>query len=658
MSLTIRTTTLPEADAKGSTEYTLTAVEPAGAFEVVVVGGGTGGAVAAIVAAQEGLRTAVTEAQSFLGGIGTGGGIHSYYFGLTAGLQSDIDARTAAWSTRVGSRATGFHPEAKKLALQELADEAGVTCLFRCHFAGVVMDGDAVRGVAFENDHGLVWLEAKVVLDCTGDGDVAAAAGAPILFGREGDASPQPYSLAPGHVDKNVVTFRNFDAGYCDPTNALDNTRATILGRSHVARERYDELTRMIYISPILGVRESRFIDAEYVVTLKDQQDNRRFPDAVMRVAANYDNHSFDYENESEAARLWLAGYSGWRTNMYHDVPYRALVPQHVENLLVACRALGVTHDAHQLFRMERAMQTLGEVAAVAARVAVRLSDDLPQDVTVRTVNVRQVQRRLAERGVVDADVLDERYATQGPLHGPEEAIRNGSVGDLLARFGTAHESEAMVELVQRGPALHAELVQALGSDTDDQRLMAAVALALQDKHDGVPVLRATVQARRADAAFRNQNMPRWLAAFYLLDHLGLRATGSIDLALAMLAEPAPNATTVVVAIRALGRHATADEAREAIVAAVANHDIETKQPMFSVEAMIAARESRSEGAPSYVFDDDRRFEVELAAAEALGTFGMDQQAARLAQPYLTDDRALVRSYARRVLENLPTARG
>jgi hypothetical protein len=145
--------------------------------------------------------------------------------------------------------------------------------------------------------------------------------------------------------------------------------------------------------------------------------------------------------------------------------------------------------------------------------------------------------------------------------------------------------------------------------------------------------------------------MPRWLAAFYLLDSLGLRQTNSVDLALEILGDPAPTVTTLVAAIRALGRHATATEALDPILRAIRNPAINTKIAMFSVEQLIAARESRSEGAPSYVFDDDRRFEIDLAAAEVMDGFGAHEEAAQLARRYLTDERALVRSYALRVLD-------
>ncbi len=634
MNLTVRTNQLPTSDARGLATLDVALIPKLGTFDVVVVGGGTGGAPAAIVAGQEGLKTAVVEPQSFLGGIGTGGGIHMYYHGIQTGIQHEIDQRTAAWTARIGGKASGFHPESKKLALQELADEAGVQCFYRSFFVGAVLDGNALKGIVAENDHGIFWLEARVVIDCTGDADVAAAAGAPFNFGREGDHAPQPYSLAPGLVQNNEsVSFRNFDAGYVDPTNALDQSRAQVLGRSHLARNSYDAASRMIYVSPILGLRESRFIDAEYVVTLEDQQQARRFPDVVTRAKAHYDNHAFDYENESRDAQLWIGGFNAWHQQMSHDVPYRCQVPKVVDNLLVACRAVGMTHDAHQLFRMQRDIQALGESAAVAAKVAIA------SKTTVRKVNVSAVQKRLVERNALPEEVLSGTGL--GSILPPNDELKKTDVAGLLKLFGSPRESHAICELVQRGAAAQAELKAAVRDGVDDQRLMAASVLALQKITDGVDVLKAVVLSRRADKAVHNRELERYLGAFYLLDFLGLRETKSIDLTLGLLTDGAPTHRKIVTAIHALGRVATKEEALEAVRAAIALK-VDTK--------LVLQNSMGAYGAP---ISDDRRFEIDLAAAPVLAKWGADAEALACAQRHADDPRALVRNFARKVLAQL-----
>jgi hypothetical protein len=630
MSLTVRTNHLPKNDARGHAPLNLAQIRCAGTFDVVVVGGGTGGAPAAIVAGQEGLKTAVIEPQSFLGGIGTGGGIHMYYHGIATGVQIAIDKRTSEWNARIGGKAKGFHPEAKKLALQEMADEAGVRCYYRTFFAGAVMDGEKICGVLADGEEGLFWLSAKVVIDCTGDADVAAAAGAPFTFGREGDHAPQPYSLAPGVMNgPDTVGFRNFDAGYCDPTNALDQTRAQFEGRSHLKKEKYDAESRMLYISPILGLRESRFIDAEYVITLADQQQQRRFPDAISRARAHYDNHAKDYENESEDSRLWVPIFGHWHTQLTHDVPYRCMVPKKIDNLLVACRAVGMTHDAHQLFRMQRDIQSLGEAASVAAARAIA------SGTTVRKVDVLSVQKRLVERDALPAEVLDGNGVGVNQIDEMEKL----SIAELLATFGSKKEPFALREIVRRGPALHNELRAALTADNANYRLLSAIALALQEIADGAEVLKATLVSRREDPADAHRAGPRWLCALYLLDFLGLRKTGSIQLVLDLLNDPVLDVHKATAAVRALGRHATAAEALAPIQNALKRSDIKFELVL-----------QHSTGPTGQPIISDRRFTLELAAAEALYKFAAADQAVSLAQKHTNDARALVRGYAEKVL--------
>jgi hypothetical protein len=635
MSLKVMTNHLPRFDCKGRAPLNSAQARFGGKFDVVVVGGGTGGAPAAIVAGQEGLTVAVVEPQSFLGGIGTGGGIHMYYHGLQTGVQESMDRRMEEWNARVGGKASGFHPEAKKLALQEMADEAGVRCFYRTFFAGAVMEGDAIRGVVADDEEGLFWLEAKVVIDCTGDADVAAAAGAPFTFGREGDHAPQPYSLAPGMLKgSDAVSSRNFDAGYVDPTHALEQTRAQFEGRSHLKKERYDESSRMLYIAPILGLRESRFIDAEYVVTLADQQARRRFPDVIARAKAHYDNHAKDYENETEAARLWVTVCGHWSTLMCHDVPYRCLVPRQVENLLVACRAAGMTHDAHQLFRMQRDIQALGEAAAVAAKRAIVSGK------TVRQVSVADVQKRLVERNALPPEVLNGQGAESVLPRDLE--IEKLTLDELFALFGGKREPDAISEMVRRGSAAHADLRAALKSGNGNHRLLAAIALGLQGLADGAEVLKETLAARREDPATVHRAAPRWLGALNLLDYLGLRKTNSIPLVLSLLEDSALDVNKAASAVGALGRHATAAEALSSIQRVLKRKDIK-------VELVL----QHSVGPVGQPIVSDRRFTLDLTAARVLEKHGAHDEAQALVQKHLNDYRALVRGFAAKALADL-----
>ena len=151
----------------------------------------------------------------------------------------------------------------------------------------------------------------------------------------------------------------------------------------------------------------------------------------VSFTEAHYDNHSFDYENESDQATLWVWALGNWKTTIGCEVPYRCLLPKNVDGLLLASRALSITYDAHQAFRMQNDIQRIGEVAALAAVHAVR------QGVLPREVDLAALQPILKERGL-----LADRYrpkpaiaATGVPqLPDPAALDRGRGQGPGLAR--------------------------------------------------------------------------------------------------------------------------------------------------------------------------------------------------------------------------------
>ena len=274
------------------------------------MGGGTGGAIAAIVAAREGVRTTLIETGLSLGGIGTAGAIHSYYYGLNGGLQDEVDARVkemtplfcGAWDVR------GFHPEVKKQVLQQMVEEAGVEVHYDTVVTGVLLksgeihlqppgaepsvelalhDGerrDELLGVLAANPAGTAVYEAKVFLDCTGDGDVAAMSGAPFTIGREKDNVCHTFSQPAGRIDAQSGALRhlNFDAGYVDPTDIVDLTRGRRESIQLYWQEPFTEASRVLYIAPLIGVRQGRQIVGEYQLSLADEVAGRRFDDACL----------------------------------------------------------------------------------------------------------------------------------------------------------------------------------------------------------------------------------------------------------------------------------------------------------------------------------------------------------------------------------------
>lgn len=624
--------------------------------EVLVCGGGTAGAVAAIAAAREGAETTLLEMGTFLGGIGAGGGIHVYYHGISGGLQDEVDERVQAMTALFGSTrlVRGFHPIVKRVVLQQMADEAGVRSFFnqtltdvqttpiepngRGNLPATGREGAPPRrlsGVIATGPDGNRFYRAEAVIDSTGDGDVAFMAGAPFTHGRESDGLTHTYSQSVGRLDENGrLRGVNVDAGYVDPTDIEDLTRARRLGLSQYWQDRFTPESRFLYVAPLIGLRNSRQIVGEYRLTLADQIATRRFPDAIAYARSHYDNHAFDYQNESDEAMLWVWLMGNWRKQIGSEIPYRCLLPLEVEGLIVACRALSLTHDAHNQMRMQRDMQRIGEAAGVAAAQAVE------RGVLPRQVPIEAVQKRLHETGALSEsararlDQIREEEVQEGAVE-ETKLLPNGNnptAAELMERLDAEDAREAVWAIYRQGEGLVPDLLTAAQDAHPERAYWASVGLAMLERQEAVPALVQSVEQRRDDQLDVRKGAPTWYASMVLLGRLGdERAVPALADA---LAEPEISLDGLLSAIRALGRIGDA-AAVPAIEAALQRTDVETTRTLQNSSKATDA------------ITDDARWQLDLGAAEVLAQLGSPRP--HLIEPYLDDGRAYVRRYAQKV---------
>jgi hypothetical protein len=382
--------------------------------DVGVAGLGTGGVFAAVAAARSGARVIAIEPLPFAGGIGTGGGINYYYYGIKGGLQTGIDERVREILPLIGEpgRIRGFHPEAKKIALEEMLAAEGTEKLQILSGSTVFRaerDGRQVRAVWATSPDGPVRLEAKAWVDATGDGDLAVMAGARHKGGREGDGLTLPYSQSSGFTGlrdgRPYMDFVNFAAGYCDPTDIEDLTRGRIDGICHYAQGRYQALQRPTYIAPAIGIRQSRHIRTQYTVSFDDLFLRRKFPDVVGYTGGHYDNHARDFEFESDKAAFWMWICREFTGRVACEIPFRILIPEDLDNLLIGCRAAGISDEAHHAFRMQRDMQRLGEIAGFAA--ALQVSTPVERAAEIPLDSLRQKLDATGAVRLADLDLPD-----------------------------------------------------------------------------------------------------------------------------------------------------------------------------------------------------------------------------------------------------------
>ena len=339
-----------------------------------------------------------------------GGGRKRLY--LSAGIFRDILERLSA-AGALGENEMTFDEEYLKLLLNRMTAEAGVKLLFHSYLAGADRftgsDGTGVKCVAVANKSGSVKLYADYFVDATGDADLAAICGFPFRLGREPDGLCQPMTLcfrlanvdmkafeasrakidplykemqAQGkikNIREDVLIFNTLSEGILhfnstrivrkNPVDAFDVTAAEIEAREQVfelhgfLKDRIDgfQKSRLIMTAPQIGVRESRMIDGEYVLTGEDLMNCVRFEDSIA--AGNYDIDIHNPEGSGTSHYYFPEG-------KYYTIPYRCLVPKKSKNVLVAGRSVSATHEAQASIRIMPIVCCLGEAAGTAVAVA------------------------------------------------------------------------------------------------------------------------------------------------------------------------------------------------------------------------------------------------------------------------------------------------
>jgi hypothetical protein len=425
--------------------------------DVLVVGGGPAGIGAAVAAARSGGKVLLLEKRAFLGGNITASYvetcnhfIHKLSF-KTSGIWAEMEeGYRAVYGNSDDIRpnaARRFSSEYLKIFLDTFVTGAGVEVCLHSFVNEVVREGNTVSYVVIQSKQGPVAIRAGQIIDCTGDGDVAFAAGIPFDQGRDKDHLCQPgtvnfriagvdaEALVAGGEDRLRETGRRFREDYragrtglsckrqdipfgrltpagqisyinypcaygIDPTSFADLTRGEIECRRYITeicaymKEHFPgfEKIELSSIAPEIGFRDSRRIHGDYRLTIDDVLSGRHFDDTVTLVPQFYDMLSPD-ANMNEGSPQ-DAGYNGYICSRPPDgvnfeIPYRSLLPVGVENLLVAGRCISADHVAESGARAILACMYTGQAAGTAAGLAWK------SGLTPRTVRVKELQDSL-----------------------------------------------------------------------------------------------------------------------------------------------------------------------------------------------------------------------------------------------------------------------
>lgn len=331
------------------------------AYDVIIAGGGTAGASAALFCGRQGLRTLLLEMNGKLGGTSTIGGVNTYWFGLREGAAAIIDRAVAEYRSKYHLPAKpglwndddGFYPDVKAQALLKLCLDAGVDVRFNALVYSADAADNHVRGVRWCRNGVNYYSSACLTIDCTGDGDVCVLAGADYTYGNETDGMTYWASLA--HYP-TPDTYKNNFSTMVDVGNVWDYSRFIIAGRK-LGDKMYDH---GIYVA----VRESRHIHGRETVTLNNLLSMKTVHDPLYSCFSNYDPKG------RLTAELCYFGLIP--PNQLYTIPRGACIPVTadgtvISGLLIGGKAISCTHDAFPGIRMQSDIERQGLALAALA---------------------------------------------------------------------------------------------------------------------------------------------------------------------------------------------------------------------------------------------------------------------------------------------------
>jgi FAD dependent oxidoreductase len=424
-----------------------------GEYDVVVLGGGPAGIAAAVAASRTGRSTLLVERYGFLGGMGTAAGVTNFC-GLHANVHGDMRQVVHGIADDLLSRidhlgglntphllfgktlAQAYDTAAYKIAADDLMLATGVSLLFHAIGVGVVMTSPRhVQALLVETKSGRVAVRGRAFIDCSGDGDLAAWAGAafekgdghgnmlypstmfringvdPLRAGKAWETIPRlmqqaqeegryrfPRKGAIVRPQKNPIEWRvnltqlaNPEGHAMDGTDAVELSEAEVLGRRQIAdvagflkEVPGFEQSYIVDIAPQVGIRETRRVTGHYMLTEADVLGCADFDDTI-----GVNGWPLELHTKGDVEFRWTPpGSRG-----FNQLPYRMTVPPALDNVWVAGRCASMTHEAQSAARVTGACFVMGQAAGTAADIA------LTSGSSAGAIDVPTLQSRLASEG-------------------------------------------------------------------------------------------------------------------------------------------------------------------------------------------------------------------------------------------------------------------
>jgi hypothetical protein len=393
--------------------------------DVIVIGGGPAGIAAALAAVRCNKKVVLIEQTAQLGGMATLGNVAIFMWtGTFTGIFKELwkEFGPTDDQNREKPAPPQFDPFLFRYYLNDKTTREGVRVLLHTAFIAVIKEDDRVTGIVVNTREGLQTLRGQIIIDCTGDARVAIDAGAGFTSGRPGDGLTQPMTLMFTMQDTGRPLVPTLPTGCYDYEKVADlpqgrllhwqlnDTRTLLVNMTRVKGHgaRIDDMVYaeqealrqvfsvahflqrngfptyiLAHVAAQTGVRQTHQVRGLYTLTEKDVVAGRRCDDVVAQSNYGIDIHDPTGKKACDLRRVGL-----------YDIPYRCLVPQGLEGLLVAGRAISADHVAMSSMRVMPTCFALGQAAGVAAALAI----DGP--CALKDVPVAKLHEYLKKQGV------------------------------------------------------------------------------------------------------------------------------------------------------------------------------------------------------------------------------------------------------------------
>jgi flavin-dependent dehydrogenase len=448
-----------------------------GKYDVVVIGGGTGGAPAGIAAARQGAKTLVVEVLHGLGGVGTLGMIAKYYHGNRVGFSAEIDRGVGKGAWNVEKKMEWYRSQLVK---------AGADIWYGSLGCGAIVENNRVKGVVVATHQGRGVILARVVIDSTGNASMAAAAGARSIAINADHISVQGTGLPPLEPGAG---YTNTDWTFHDDDDVLDMWRMFVVAKSKY-KNAFD-------LGQLIDTRARRRIVGDIVIMPMDIQNRRTFPDTVVIAKSNFDNHGF-------SSHTIFMIKAPDRKQMVANVPYRCMLPKGFDGILVTGLGMSAHGDAMPVLRMQPDIQNQGYAAGVAGAMVAKTGS------STRDVDIKALQKHLVAKGNVPQSVLTDKDSY------PMSAEK---IASAVKSVGSGYEGIAVI-LAQPGKAIKPLVAAYESAKPGRQKVVYAHILGMLGEPAGASTLASAVKAGKWDKGWNFRGMGQYGRTTSPMDNL------------------------------------------------------------------------------------------------------------------------------------------